>query len=549
MYDANVVDKLISIEKKMLFSFVKLNSYKRDSKLFYKEFYFLRDVLLKKEEILISKLPLNISFLNDILDDVIDNKSNLFDNECMCYFVLERIRSIICDLIITLEEDTYCDDDCITLSSSKTRKIIDDNSSFQFLDTVSELLKNNSDLKDMLEITKYYEAFISKNVSDVLINNEFDFERLSFLKDSEMCIRLDMSFDDYSIVKDDEICNCLEDLTCSLLDVFNRGDMSFTLSYMLFKFKFLIHDISDNQLLAFKDYFYNIISPVKDDSFIDSFVFSFDFELKRRGLNNSACGFKLDEATLSHLIKLIKTSGKIYELCKLDDINNPSDKTLSCLKSCISLEKYLITKIDVNFKNESVIKSIIENDMSFFLSFDAEELKLVSRRIFNIIPYFYNLNVSPTQSLGSYDYIHKNHIIRSLKKYLQVLDSKDDYYQYLKEIMYVHDFLTFDFMVTGNYMMIEDLSDSLVCQILDIKRSEYSFDKDEQLLERADDIISDIYDDNTESHVFFSILELEDIMETVSTDCLFKLKNEVIHSEFYSKKIVKEIEKVRKKIG
>ena len=539
MYDANVVDKLIDIEKKILLSFVKLSSYERNSKLFFDEFYFLRDVLIKKEEILISKLPLNIGVLNDILDNVKENKSVFFDDECFSYFVLERFSSVISDLTITLESEADFDDDCDFDYLPKYYKKIRDNLSLLFLEVFANVFEDE-ELKDMLDIIKYYEVFTSKKVSNLLVNNGFDFENLLFMNDSQMKDNLDLDFDDYLVLKDDEICNSLEDLSLDLLDVFDKGDDSLILSYMLFKFKFLIRSVSDDMLLVFKDYFYGMFLPFKENSFVDSFIFSLDFEVKKRGLADvdNCVSPKLDEFTLSLLIKLIKTSGKIYELFKNMDINSFDDKDLAYLKSCVSLEDYLVTKINVDSDNEGIIRSII-SDMDFFLSLDDDELEIVSRRIFDIIPYFHNLGVSPTQSTGSYNYIARNHIIRCFKKYLNFRSDRADFSRYLKELIYSNGFLTSEFMVTGNYMMIEDLSDVVVSQLLDIDYKEYSFDRDEQLMGIALDIIYDDFDDDFD--VYFSFLELDDIMKSLSDDYLDEFMDEIVHSDFYKEKIVKKM--------
>jgi len=231
------------------------------------------------------------------------------------------------------------------------------------------------------------------------------------------------------------------------------------------------------------------------------------------------------------------------------DFDNIDDNILSCLRSLVSLEGCLISKIQIDQNNEDVIKSMFSEDLSFFLTLEKEELSLISKRLFNSIPYFKEKNVSPTQSFLSYDHIRMNHVVRSLKKFTFALDDNDNYFKFFKDIIFVNDFLTFDFLTTGNYMMFEDLSDSLVCDILDVKDVEYSFDKNEQLIALADEIILDIsiYNGDDDAYVFFRLAELEDIMESLSDEYLSELKDNVIPNGFYDKKIVKKVRKSLKR--
>lgn len=543
MYDANVVDKFIGIEKKILKSFIKLCCYRKNFDLFNREMSFLSNVLLKKEDILISKLPVSDVILYNILDNIIDNKSNFFDNECVGYFVLQRIKSIV-DGLIMVFDDEYKDVDC-----HKEKCYINNNLSVQLLYSISQ---DDGELGEMLEIAKYYEVYTSKSLSDKLVDFGFDFKNLKYLKDSELSMRLDVDNNDYYLIKNDGIYDSLKDLTYDLLDVFSDGDESYILSYMLFKFKFLIHTISDDKLSLFNKFFCNMVNSVSDDQFIHGFMFTLTYELNRRGLNkekNEYCK-PIFEPNLSYIIDLIKLEGKIYELFNLIDFDCVSEDILSCLRNYISMEGYLVSNIKIDDSNESILKSMFESDLSFFLAFEDDVLSLISRRIFNVVPYFNKKNVSPTQSFLSYDYINKNHIVRSLKKFVFVLaDGDDKYLKFFKDIIFVNDFLTYDFLITGNYMMFEDVSDSLVCDILDIKPIEYSFDKSEQLLTLADEIISDvsIYDGDDEAYVFFKLAELEDIVDNLSEEYLFELKENVIPSGFYDKKIIKKVEKFLKR--
>lgn len=538
MYDVNVVMSLINIEIKILDSFERLSSYFGDDVNFSKELYFLNNVLLKKEDILISKLPASLETLNIILDDIYDKKSNFFDNECQRYYVMERIQSIFDDLIIALDDDVYSDDDYVFNDSPKIRKAIHDNLGVNFFELLLNFIYENNDLVDYLINIGFMNIYTSKKNSNYFCKNGFSFENLSSISDEIMMRKFDIDNDSYFLIKNDEIYLILEDLTTSMLEIIETNDSLSILSYFMMYFKFLIHILSDEQLVVFKTYFLNFVKPLNDFDFIKEFVSVLDFETNKRGvnyLNNNKVAIKVEDDNIDDFIGLIKLEGNIFSLFELLDFDNYDYDIIFSLQSLVNFEEDLIENIIINKNNESVYKNLIENDLYFFLPFDDKSLSMVASRLFNTLPYFNDLDVSPTQTVDCYNYIRKNHIIRSLKKYIDLLIDGNMLcdINYLKKIIYLNGFITYDFLsVNGNYRLFEDLSDETICELLDMNRMEYDFDKNEQLIRTSEKLIYDILESTDEKDVFFKLLELDDIKDNLSEEYLKKLDKDIIPFDF-----------------
>ncbi len=554
MYDVDVVDSLVNIEIKILFSFNKLSFYYNDKIEFNKELAFLNTVLFKKEELLISKLPTYDEAIINIFDDISDGKNIFFENEFQSYFVMQRIQSIFDDLIIAIDDSVYSDDDYELDDSPKIRKIIKDNLSIKFIGKIFGSISENTDVYNYLINIIFMDIYCSKKNSNYICKRKFDFNNLPVVSDEMMRRKFDLDLEDFSSVKKDEIYTILEDLTFNLLEVASVDEDSPALFYLIMRFKFLINLLDDSQFDVFKTYFLNSVKPLNDLYYISRFISLLDEETKKRGFNSlekNKKAPKIEEDNLDDFINLIKLEGKIYELYRIIDFNNYDYDIICSLQSLIYVESDLLKKIVIDKNNESVYRRLIEEDLSFFFSMDEDGISMISKRLYNILPYFNNLDVSPTQSVSCFNYIKQNHIIRSLKKYINLLDEKKSFCDitYLKDFIYLNGFLTFDFSVTnGNYKLIEDLSDGILCQILDMNYMEYEFDKNEQLIRRADEIICEIVISEDENDICFKLLELQDIKENLNDEYLCKLNEEIIPSDFkFNKSINKVMVKLMKK--
>lgn len=537
MYDVNVIESLVNIEIKILASFEKMSSCFSNKEKFDRELYFLNNVLLKKEDLLISKLPTSDDVLYIVYKDISDKKSNFFDNESQFYYVKERIWSIFEDLLIAIDDSTYSDDDYDYTDSLKLRKNIRDSLKIRYVKLLNDLTSSNDDLLNIC----FMNVYTSKKVSNYFCKNDFNYNNVSIVSDE--VIMKDLSSDDYYSIKNDEIYSVLEDLVISLLETVSSDVNVSIIFYFMMNFKFLIHILDNGQLGVFNIYFSNLVKSVNDLDIIKEFISILDDEILKRGISSSEKNKnapKIEHNNLDDFIKLIKLEGKIFSLFKLLDFDSCDYGIISSLQSLINIEEELLSNIFINKENEIVYKRLIESDLHFFLSLNDNDLSLISKRLFNIIPYFCNLSVPPTQSYFCYNYIKENHIIRSLKKYIDFLIDGNDFcdINYLKKIIYLNGFLTFDYLFSnGNYRLFEDLNDDIICDLLDINPMEYEFDKNEQLIMISENLVYDIENSMDDEDIYFKFLELEDIKRNLNGEYLMKFNKDIIPAIDKHKKI------------
>ena len=119
--DTKIVEKLIDIEKKILESYQLLfvfTDIPTDKVIKEKE---RLKVLIKKENILLNKLPQSSYVLTYIYNLVLQNKQNFFDDEKDMNVVLERFSSVfddIIDLVSDKEDAEILEDEDVDIDNS-----------------------------------------------------------------------------------------------------------------------------------------------------------------------------------------------------------------------------------------------------------------------------------------------------------------------------------------------------------------------------------------------------------------------------------------------
>lgn len=536
MFDANVVDKLISIEKKIFNSFQLLSVYSKSNiKKFNKELKFLKEVLLKKESILISKLPCDEDSTQLIMDIVFDNKNNFFDEEEEEYYVLERFSNILNNINAEYCETDYYDDEYELISTPLFRCMINNNIELSF---VKQLSKDDFTEFDVLFnniiFLSVYRCFY---VSHLIIDNCFDISSVSALSHQQMINKTNLEEKDYYFLLDDVIYNKLESLMSDITTFMTKDEESAVLKHLLLKFKFLIRIISNDGLFLINELFERYFSHFKDNENVLFLSDLFVNEFKNRNMiipevNKSRK--KIPNGIVNSLISLIKIEEEIYLKFFAVDFNNIDKSLLSEISSLLDREKYLNSKLCIDKSNSDIIKSMIEDDLNLFLLYSELDEKIISKRLFNVINYFYEDNALPFQSLDSYDNIFKKHIVNSLNNYLLFYNNTSDYLLYLKKIIFQNPFLTYDFVSTGNLSLFESLSDDIICDFIGSGELEYDFDKNEQLYDRASEIIDYMLNSEyvCDEEKCFLLCEIEDIKSSLSSEYIERFETYNIPSSF-----------------
>ncbi|MBR3198751.1 MAG: hypothetical protein IKG27_01910 [Bacilli bacterium] len=569
--DSRVIEKLISIETKILESYQHLFAFKDVDNEAAKFQLEKLKMLIKKENVLLNQLPKNSSFLTYIVDLVVQNSANFFNDVDVATEVLIRFTNVLEDLAGILFEKEEAelleevDIDIDDVDKASVRINIRDNLLIKYIKSLETLIFSSSDeLKEVLKNCQYAEAFYNKTVGDFLLEKDFETKNITFRDDYQMIDILGLSIDDYVSLKNEEILYMVQsvfvDLTSNSLGTqTERSDLR--KAYDSLKFKFLLKEMPTPILIYFDERINEEINELSEkNSLVDDLCVFVKRELKTRKdipeevAEPNPLRTPIDEQTIDSLIELIKLDEKIlllFDNIDFDDLDNSIDiKNLSRL---VSAEKELVDKIDINYRNAKIIEEMFLEDLDFFLIEEEEsrqirKKQLIYERIHDLLPFYQKLELSPIQSQGSYSCISQNHLVSSLKSYEKVIDETEDeerknyLKEFYRELFYVNVRLMDDFIfANGNYKMIDRFDDELSSRSIGLSDIEYAFDKDEQLYEHAKLLIEEVlsYEDSWEKDLDvwaafeFKLLELDDIIKNVSDEHFYELPYLVSENNTY----------------
>ena len=236
----------------------------------------------------------------------------------------------------------------------------------------------------------------------------------------------------------------------------------------------------------------------------------------------------LDEEFASNLITLLKLEEALYDKImdlKLDDFDN-----FNVISSLIGFEKDLISELDINKNNVSIISSVVYRDLGFFVDIynDSFKKNAIVQRIKNIFDFFRKTDLADGILEKNYESIVSNHIVDTLKIFNGNLSI-------VKSYLYMYPSLTYDLvLMNGNYSMIDRFSDEITSISLGNDNVyDYYYDKSEQLYKVFTYIIddltrySDIYESDWSSLLDFKLCELRDIIDNVSDEHLCEIRDEI----------------------
>ncbi len=584
-----IIEKLIEIETKIFESFQNMlifselevdscNSVMRDV-----EIEKLK-MLLKKENMLLNQIPQNSEFIKYVYDLVSHNQSNFFDNDVLASSVLNRFGNIMIDLVnICLDEEDMeiYEDEGIELDDIDKysyRIMIRDNLNVKNICYLEELKKNyNNSFDDVFTSTQYFISYSYKNVGDILTNNSFSIDKISFKSDEEMRNYLNLSIENFQAIKNDELYNMAQEIFLVILsNLFheNSPELNSIIVKDSIRLRFFLHEMDTPVLCGFEEFVSEIVKGINEENdLVMQLKDIVDSELEKRPdkpkkyIETNPSRITIDDTTANNLIELIKVEEellKVFDEIDFDKIQ--TDAKISELTSLVEIEKKLIKNISINYKVVDIVEELLVRDMEFFFQSDAsgKELvrkkKLIYDRIHNIVPFFQHLDLSPIQSEKSYSSISQNHLVEALKLFEKVIcdaknnDQRKSLKKLRKELFFVNGILLDDYIVAkGNYKLIERPSDYITSKFIGLSDVEYAFDKDEQLYERGKEIIEEIlsYEDSWESDLStfalfkFRLSELRDIIVNVSDEHFYSLPEVIRENNTYrspkTKKIIRKI--------
>lgn len=253
----------------------------------------------------------------------------------------------------------------------------------------------------------------------------------------------------------------------------------------------------------------------------------------------------VDSDVIDNVINLIKLEDKMYDLFNSLDFNS-SEYDFTTLYEFSLLEKELVDKIEISSSLIGILNDLLNNNMWIYLSGDVKEKSyVISHRLTNILPFYIDLKISPSQKRDSYNFIYRNHLIRSLNDLWAIKEICNDenikkgFEQVFKRYYFINPILTDEYIsLNGSYNCLFDLPSNLS----GLDDLEYEYDENEQLFILGCDIISYLFDN--EKHINyvidycefqFKINELLDIISKLSNEYNKKLYRYLMdYSSFFS---------------
>lgn len=562
-FNTKVIQNILNVEEKMLDSIRKIAKFQDLSEInYYSDEIERIKLYYKKEKILISKIPDDIDFY-DYLFELLKNSSFGLKDENL---LVSRFRNILYNNYLTLQpkyegvniigEEDYYDDE---LYEFKAKLFIRDNLLAEYIrsfDGPMQIADKNS--FDIFNRIRLYNIFLNSYLFDCWIKNGFDVDNIRFYTNDESINLLHLSKEDYYYILDETISeNCANMLAGAFSDV-KKPKTNIIVQDYFFNFKFLLKKLSTESILSIKEELCDVSS--NNNSLFSDVMQSLDIELNNR--NDVYEEYEedadyVDSALFDKIVNFVKLENKIYDLYDNIDFNF-SNTSYKELNDYIMLEKDMVKDIYVSPSLVTIFNDLFNGNMWIYLTGDTDKKSFViSQRISNLIPFYKDLKISPSQDVNSYKFIYKNHLIRSLTDLWTLkCESKDETIrnglEYIYKFYYfINPELTDELIaLNGNHTLIFDLPSDLS----GLDNLEYNYDQDEQLFNLGCEIISYIFDneDNINSVLDYSefqfkVNELMDIISNISISYNRKLYKYLMdYSSFFSP-LRRDIRKIFKK--
>lgn len=552
MFNPNVINNIFHIEEKILDSVRKISKLNDFSDI---DYYFEEIEKIKlfyaKEKFLISKIPSDADFYSYLFESIDNVSFDLIDKN----LILSRFRNILYNnyLLLKFEDDKdntlYDDVFDDELYELKAKLFIRDNLVTEYLKSFDQPMKYSDDKSfSIFNNIRLYNIFLNINLFDFWIKSGFDFDKISYCTDEQAINHLKLSKEDYYYLLNETISeNCVSLLTGVFSDV-DRPKYNIIVQDSFFNFKFLLKKLTTESIKAIKKEMDSVYSSVGKYGLLPDIIKMLDSELDGREFVDSSCDREnkcVDSTIFDKIVNLVKLEDNIYDLFNEIDFSS-SNNDLTKLGNFVLLEKDLVKDIPFSSSLVTYLNDLFNDNLWLYLN-DATDEKsfFISYRITNLLPFYKNLKICPSQKEDSYIFIYRNHLIRSLRDLWELRCEsnnskiKNGFESIYRFYYFINPCLTDELIyLNGNHSLIFDLSSDLS----GLDNLEYEYDKDEQLFNLGCEIISFIFDNedciNTvlDYSVFqFKINELMDVISNLSISYNKKLyKYLVDYSSFFS---------------
>ena len=501
-----MINNLIEIMEKE-FDYFKSLSLKDDDE-FLKVVSLLSDLSLK-ENSYIAELPKDITSLDNLGTMVHDfYKNDLSDKS---FFVSLRLDSILDSLKADILD--------VSLDDALDDYFYDGYETYNFAwdKFLRWFVKNNDEFC-------FLASFSNKRISDILISNGFDFDKLDNLSSRD---------DDFEFVNFYEEQLYLE-AQISLMSLvgtseFDKSDLLFRYNSELFKS--LLLSMNDFDFDRFKNEVFGS-NFYMDSAIYDEILSIFDDVSKVRSLDNPV-NFSIDVKLFDNLVTLVKFEEVLFK--KFVSLNFNDEDSVRSFLSLIDYESELVALASACGSYADELSDVLDGDIKLFLN-DDSLWSIISNRIKSLMPVFLDSSDGIEKNCN---YVMRNHIINSLeeyKKFIYNAYSDDEAFEYVgvyKKVIFEYPDLFMDVVNMGfDFNILFSLDDVVTSKLLGFNSSiNYSFDKDNILYNRGLELIDEIAFLSNNSDLIadyqFKICEFGDIINNVSAEHLYSLEDKV----------------------
>lgn len=509
IFDVEKLKELLLIQEKIYDCFNRILKTENKTENFYKLIGKIEKLSLKEDE-LISNLPYLIPSLERICASIRISYLSESNDIVKSKFVLSRFDNIISERCADLEDDT------LDVDFFERQSLFNEIKNHYYISFIKKMYfgECKDDLNNFMKELGLIGCYCKKNISDMLVHENFDFSMFKTDSFIELIKKLNVDPDMFSSMYYESLYNeCIDVLTDMTVNYDFYYDNGFykLIAYNVSLLKFLLVNISDNDYQNVRMLFNDDLSKSNFESNSIPILFDIFESVQCERYPSELYDHEKAFLDIDNIIAFIKLEKVILDNFNKEEIDN------RVLLNLFEYEKEIKSLININEDNVDQIFEIIDKDIELFIEADEKSLYLIKNRIFNLFKEFSDL--SPYIISKNYDMILSNHLIRTV----YLMNNKD----ICSDIKYLYP------NVNWNYLM--DYSDEVSSIMLGLNSVlDYSYDKSEQLYYLGVSLISELCDMEGKASfnsIFdFKIKQFDDIINNVSDEHLYLLRDEVINS-------------------
>lgn len=545
--NSNIIPEFIRIDENIL---NLINNFKDDNPEFDKELIvkYIK-MFVKKEKRLISLIPQDNNFINDVLENLNDLVLENVNNQDNSLFIVSRISNYLKKCQLKIKPSTqfvhvfdgnelYVKDIFLEYDYNLKANSYYENLTVKYLRKLDFLkqieIYDNVSISDI----EYYNLFINRDLFEEFISKGFNIDNLSFMSDENFKNKFGLNDQDFLALNDDVILSMINTLLLLML-IYPEESLDYNDAKLNFEF-FLselsvsgINKVSDLCNSFFQNYFEKTGNDIEDYSEVLAIVNDcITREVKKKETSNVDNSLDINNDDYNKLKSFVGLELELLKLIDNIDLDSDDYNYISKINDLLRLEEDFV----LDFSDYSILElsNFFTNGILNILGEDVNgyKFKLINFRLIHRFESFILLNKSSSQSLKSYNIINRNYVISSIRNYYEIIKKINDnaikskFLKIYKDQFFMNPDLTELLVFYGNHEMIEPFDDELSCELSGIDEIEYDYDLCDLLYSEVCSIIDDLLmfnnkQNNVDNAYFhFRFLQFNYIVELLDVDSL-----------------------------